>query len=336
VSAIQESAPMLSVWAVCAALGLARATFYRRQQFGPHQARRSPPRTLSGDERATVLATLNADRFCDLAPAQVYATLLDEQQYLCSERTMYRILAENAQVRERRAQSRQIKYAAPQLLATAPNQLWSWDITKLLGPVKWTYYYLYVILDVFSRYVVGWMVADRESAALAKKLIEASCQKQTIKPGQLTLHADRGSSMKSKPVALLLADLGATKSHSRPHVSNDNPFSEAQFRTLKYRPEFPERFGSLEHARQHCVDFFAWYNDEHYHSGLALMTPNDVHYGKTNQKLVKRQTILAAAFAAHPERFTNGFPKPAEPSAAVWINPPKREKESNDNQGLAA
>jgi putative transposase len=323
VKTIQESAPLLSILAVCLALGVARATFYRLTR--PHEVkpRPSPSRRLDDDERVRVLSMLNEDRFCDLAPAQVYATLLDEEQYLCSERTMYRILDENAQVRERRAQRRHPNYAAPQLLATAPNQLWSWDITKLLGPAKWTYYYLYVILDVFSRYVVGWMVADCESAALAKKLIEESCIRQAIKPGQLTVHADRGSSMKSKPVALLLADLGATKSHSRPHVSNDNPFSEAQFRTLKYRPDFPDRFGSLEHGRQHCVDFFTWYNQDHYHSGLALFTPHDVHHGKVDDKLVARQLVLTAAFAAHPERFVRGLPKPAEPADAVWINPPK-------------
>ena len=245
---------------------------------------------------------------------------------------MYRIVAENTQVRERRAQRRHTHYAAPQLLATAPNQLWSWDITKLYGPQKWTYFYLYVILDVFSRYVVGWLVADAESAALAKKLIAESCERQSIAPGQLTLHADRGSSMKSKPVALLLADLGATKSHSRPSVSNDNPFSEAHFRTLKYRPDFPERFGSREHARQHSVDFFKWYNHEHYHSGLALMTPHDVHHGRVDAKLVQRSVVLSAAFRAHPERFTRGLPMPEEPRTAVWINPPKVSPETESKE----
>jgi putative transposase len=261
--------------------------------------------------------------------------LLDEQQYLCSERTMYRILAENTQVKERRAQRQHPVYAAPQLMATGPNQLWSWDITKLLGPAKWTYYYLYVILDVFSRYVVGWMVADGESAALAKKLIGETYERQDIKPGQLTVHADRGTSMKSKPVALLLADLGATKTHSRPQVSNDNPFSEAQFRTLKYRPDFPERFGSPEHARQHCVDFFPWYNDEHYHSGLGLFTPHDVHYGKVDAKLAARRAILQAAFIAHPERFPHGLPSPAQPARTVWINPPKVYPEKIDTPECA-
>ena len=335
-SAVQQHAPTLAIAVVCLALGLARATFYRRSKARLCKPRSAPPRRLGADERASVLATLNDERFSDLAPAQVYAMLLDEGQYLCSERTMYRIVAENTQVRERRAQRRHTHYAAPQLLATAPNQLWSWDITKLYGPQKWTYFYLYVILDVFSRYVVGWLVADAESAALAKKLIAESCERQSIAPGQLTLHADRGSSMKSKPVALLLADLGATKSHSRPSVSNDNPFSEAHFRTLKYRPDFPERFGSREHARQHCLDFFRWYNHEHYHSGLALMTPHDVHHGLVETKLVQRSIALSAAFNAHPERFPHGMPMPEAPRSTVWINPPKTITTSQTKELIAA
>lgn len=333
---IQQHVPMLAITAVCLALGVARATFYRRSKPRMLKPRSSPPRKLSADERATVLATLNSERFCDLAPAQVYAMLLEEERYLCSERTMYRVLAENAQVRERRDHLRHPPYAAPQLLATAPNHLWSWDITKLLGPAKWTYFYLYVILDVFSRYVVGWMVAERESSTLAKKLIAETCERQRIQPGQLTIHADRGTSMKSKPVALLLADLGATKTHSRPHVSNDNPFSEAQFRTLKYRPDFPERFGSLEHARQHCVDFFAWYNREHHHSGLALLTPHDVHHGNVDTKIEQRRAVLSRAFDAHPERFTRGRPTPAKPRDAVWINPPAPNDESTSKEDAVA
>lgn len=331
-NAISEASPALSVLALCLALGVARATFYRRSKPRQVEPRPSPPRTLGAKERAAVLATLDSERFSDLAPAQVYAMLLDEGEYLCSERTMYRVLAENAQVRERRAQRQHPTYAAPQLLATAPNQLWSWDITKLLGPAKWTYYYLYVILDVFSRYVVGWMLAPNESGTLAKKLIGESMERQQIKPGQLTLHADRGTSMKSKPVALLLADLGVTKTHSRPHVSDDNPFSEAQFRTLKYRPDFPDRFGSQEHARQHCADFFPWYNDEHYHSGLGLFTPHDVHYSKAAAKFEARRAILQAAFNAHPERFPRGLPRPAQPAREVWINPPKDESGKSDAQ----
>ena len=258
----------------------------------------------------------------DHAPAQVYAQLLDAERYLCSERTMYRILAANREVRERRDQLRHPHYPAPELLATAPQQVWSWDITKLLGPAKWTYFYLYVILDIFSRYVVGWMVAHRESAALASKLIEQSCRRQGITPGALTLHADRGPSMTSKPVALLLSDLGVTKTHSRPYVSNDNPFSEAQFKTMKYRPEFPERFGAIQDARGFGHVFFPWYNTEHRHSGLGLLTPHEVHYGLAAQRVEARARVLAAAYAAHPERFVAGLPRPPALPTAVWINKP--------------
>jgi putative transposase len=247
---------------------------------------------------------------------------LDEQRYLCSERTMYRLLAVHQEVRERRNQLRHPRYAAPELVATAPNELWSWDITKLKGPAKWVYYYLYVILDVFSRYIVGWMVAERESAALAEQLIATTCARQGITPGQLTLHADRGSSMRSKDVALLLADLGVTKTHSRPYTATDNPYSEAQFKTLKYRPTFPERFGCLQHARRFCEPFFAWYNTAHRHSGLAMLTPHDVHHGLAAQRLAARATVLAAAHTAHPERFPRGIPTPGTLPRAVWINKP--------------
>jgi len=256
--------------------------------------------------------------------------LLDEDRYLCSERTFYRVLAENAEVRERRDQLRHPHYAAPERLATRPNELWSWDISKLLGPTKWTYYYLYVVLDVFSRYAVGWMLAQRESAVLAEKLIAESCERQKIQPGQLTVHADRGAAMTSKPVALLLADLGVTKSHSRPHVSNDNPFSESQFKTLKYRPDFPDRFGSLEHGRSFCGDFFPWYNTEHHHVGLGLFTPHDVHYGLAAAKREQRALVLAEAFAQHPERFPNGRPSPRPLPTAVWINPPKADVDGDE------
>jgi putative transposase len=286
------------------------------------------PRALQPEERRAVLDTLHEARFADLAPSEVYATLLDEGRYLCSERTMYRILAENHEVRERRAQLRHPHYAAPELLATRPNQLWSWDITKLLGPTKWSYFHLYVILDVFSRYVVGWMVADRESATLAERLIAETCVRQKIERDQLTLHADRGSSMKSKPVALLLADLGVTKTHSRPHVSNDNPFSESHFKTLKYRPDFPERFGSPQDARRHCANFFPWYNCEHHHAGLGLLTPHDVHYGLAASRHAERSLVLAAAHAQHPERFPRGTPRPPPLPTEVWINKPTLQKET--------
>jgi len=345
---VLEHAATLGVVALCVALGVSRATLQRRKSaraalaaegaIAPPDAlvlvdgvdaarrgtqRRSSPRALSNDERAQVLSVLHEPRFCDLSPAEVYATLLDEKRYLCSERTMYRILASNREVRERRAQLRHPAYAAPQLLATKPNEVWSWDITKLLGPQKWSYFYLYVILDVFSRYVVGWMVADGESAALAERLIAQTCERERIQPGQLTLHADRGSSMKSKPVALLLSDLGVNKTHSRPHVSDDNPFSEAQFKTMKYRPDFPPFFASREHARQHCGSFFPWYNTEHHHVGLGLLTPHDVHHGLAEERIARRTDVLAAAYAAHPERFVRHPPRPFPLPTQVWINPPE-------------
>jgi putative transposase len=269
-----------------------------------------------------VLDVLHESRFVDLAPAEVFATLLEEGRYLCSVRTMHRILAEHNELRERRDQLRHPAYAKPELLATGPRQLWSWDITKLLGPVKWSYFHLYVILDVFSRYVVGWMVAHRESATLAKKLIDETCSRQNIEPGELTIHADRGTSMTSKTVAFLMADLGVTKTHSRPQVSNDNPFSEAQFKTLKYRPEFPARFGSIEDARAYCRTFFAWYNEQHHHSGLGMLTPADVHDGVTEQRVAERQAVLDAAYERSPERFPRGRPVVHLPAREVWINKP--------------
>ena len=325
---VTELAPVVGTSAACAALAVSRATHYRRdrgRRLGPPAPRPSPVRALSETERTAVLDLLHTERFLDASPAATYATLLDEGTYLASERTMYRILAAACEVRERRDVLRHPAYARPELLATGPNELWSWDITKLKGPAKWTTYQLYVILDVFSRYVPGWMVAHRESAILAQRLIEATCAKQRIGPGTLTVHADRGSSMRSKPVALLLADLGVAKSHSRPHVSDDNPYSEAQFKTLKYRPGFPDRFGSIEDARAFCADFFAWYNGEHRHSGIALFTPADVHHGRTDRLLEARAGVLAGAYAAHPERFVKGPPRPASVPAEVWINRPAKE-----------
>jgi putative transposase len=314
--------PRLGVGRMCRALAVPRATYYRHLEAKAPPPRPTPTRALTDEERRSVLAVLHEPRFVDQAPAEVYARLLDENRYLCSERTMYRILAENAEARERRNQLRHPAYKKPELLATAPNQVWSWDITKLLGPEKWTYFYLYVVLDIFSRYVVGWMIAHRESATLAKKLIEESCQRQGITPGQLAIHADRGPSMTSKTVAHLYADLGVTQSHSRPNVSNDNPFSEAQFKTLKYRPNFPGRFGSVQHGRAHCVPFFDWYNREHRHGGIGLLTPHDVHFGLAAERVAARARVLAHAHAAHPERFSNGTPLPPALPVAVWINPP--------------
>jgi putative transposase len=320
---VQEVSPALGVGPTCAALGIARSSYYRQQKPKPEpRVRPAPPRALSEAERDEVRAVLHEERFVDAAPAQVYATLLDEARYLCSVRTMYRLLDESQELRERRDQLRHPAYAVPELLATAPNQLWIWDITKLRGPAKGSAFHLYVILDVFSRFVVGWMVAQRESAALARRLIAATAQRQGIEPGQLTVHADRGSSMRSRPVALLLADLGITKTHSRPHVSNDNPYSEAQFKTLKYRPDFPERFGSIEDARAFAQRFFGWYNTEHRHSGIALLTPHDVHYGLAESKIQERARVLQAAFQATPERFPHGLPRPPQVPEAVWINKP--------------
>ena len=309
--------------AACAALGIPRSSQYRARKLrrDPTQ-RKNSPRALCPAEKEVIRQELNSERFVDCAAREVYATLLDEGRYLCSWRSMYRILAENDEVRERRNQLRHPTYTKPELLATAPNQLWSWDITKLLGPSKWTYYYLYVILDVYSRYVVGWMIAERESAALAEDLIQETCQRQGISPGQLTIHADRGSSMTSKSVALLLADLGVTKTHSRPHVSNDNPYSEAQFKILKYRPDYPTRFGCQTDARAWAQSFFAWYNYEHHHTGLGLLTPADVHYHRTATVLAQRQAVLLAAYQKTPERFVKGLPIPSPLPTAVWINPP--------------
>jgi len=329
---VTDLAPRLGVRALCAALGVAPASYYRqRRPAVARSPRPQPPRALAPAERQHVLDTLHTPRFVDLAPAQVYATLLDEGTYLCAERTMYRVLAAEDEVRERRAQRRHPVYTAPELLATAPNQLWSWDITKLRGPATWTYYHLYVVLDVFSRYVVGWMVAPRESAVLAERLIATACERQRILPGQLTVHADRGAAMTSKPVALLLADLGVTKTHSRPHVSNDNPYSEAQFKTLKYRPDFPARFGALEDARAHATRFFRWYNTEHRHSALGLLTPHDVHHGHAEAKRAARALVLATAYAARPDRFVRHAPTPPALPTAAWINPPTRTASSRED-----
>jgi putative transposase len=327
--ACQELSKEVGTVAACNSLDIARPTYYRRLGICEEEAtsRPAPPRTLSTDERQEVLDVLHTDRFVDKAPIEVYATLLDEGVYHCSVRTMYRVLKDAGEVRERRDQARHPHYKAPELLATAPNQIWSWDITKLLGPVKWAYFYLYVILDIFSRYVVGWMIAPHESSVLAKRLIAETCDKQNVQPGQLTIHADRGPSMKSKPVALLLADLGVTKTHSRPHVSDDNPYSESQFKTLKYRPGFPDRFGSIQDARSFCQDFFAWYNYEHRHSGIGLLTPEMVHYGKAEAFIEQRRNVLCAAFEAHPERFVRGLPLPPPLPQAAWINKPKAESE---------
>jgi putative transposase len=340
--AAQQLASQVGAAAACQALGLPRATFYRRQKnvapadhglAEPTVRTRRSPRALSAEEQRAVLDVLHEPRFVDRAPPAIYAQLLDENRYLCSIRTMYRLLSANGEARERRDQLRRPQYAKPELLATAPNQVWSWDITKLRGPEKWTYYYLYVILDIYSRYVVGWMVAARESEDLARRLILDTCDKQNI--DQLTLHSDRGPSMKSHSVAQLLATLGVTKSHSRPHVSNDNPFSESHFKTLKYHPDFPDRFHSQDHARDYCRVFFPWYNAEHFHSGLALLTPATIHYRQAAQILTQRQATLTAAYGLHPERFVHGKPQIDQPPSAVWINPPATANPIVRSQTLA-
>ena len=320
----QES---LGIRPLCEALSEPRSSWYR--SLKPHPVVSLTPRSprrLTDTEELRVLDTLNSERFQDMAPGEVHATLLDEGVYLCSERTMYRILSKRGQNVIRRQSAPRI-YAKPELLATQPNELWSWDITKLRGPVKWIYFYLYKVLDVFSRYVVGWMVATRESADLAKDLITEACRKQEILPGTLTIHADNGGPMKAHTFAQLLTDLGVAKSNSRPSVSNDNPFSESAFKTLKYRPGYPERFGSIEDARSFCREFFTWYNTEHRHSGIAILTPENVHYHTHQDVLNARSFTLVKAFQLHPERFVKGVPKVQSVPPKVWINKPNPKKQ---------
>ncbi len=322
--ATQELAKYVGVKPACAALRVPRATFYRRLRpsTGHQQPRPTPARALSEKERDKVFDTLCSERFVDRSPAEVVATLLDEDVYLCSERTMYRVLASEVPVQERRAQRSHPEYQKPELMATGPNQVWSWDITRLLGPKKWSYFYLYVILDIFSRYVVGWMVADRENSSLAGRLIQQSCLKHGVQPQILTLHSDRGAPMTSQCTAQLLADLGVTRSLSRPQVSDDNPFSEAQFKTLKYHPSFPGRFGDQGQAKTFCRSFFRWYNAEHRHGGISMLTPEQVHFGRADNVIARRTTVLNTAWTTHPERFVRGVPKPKPLPEAVWINPP--------------
>jgi putative transposase len=331
--ALNELAPDIGLAPACRALALNRSGVYRedtrRRHLAPASsvpaARPSPPLALSESERHSLLEVLNSERFADCAPRTIYATLLDEGRYLGSVRTMYRLLVDAGQSCERRNQRVHCAYSKPELLAVQPNEVWSWDITKLKGPVKWSYFYLYVILDIFSRYVVGWMIAPRESAFLAEQLIAETVAKHHIAPGTLTLHADRGSSMRSKPVAALLVDLEVAKTHSRPYVSDDNPYSEAQFKTLKYRPDFPARFGCIEDARAHSQHFFAWYNGCHRHSGIGFMTPESVHYGHANALFQQRAQTLDLAFLANPKRFKGNAPQPPRLPTAAWINPPKKE-----------
>jgi len=337
---IKQLSQLVGVKAACEAVGRPRASHYRAQPASPAApakttdvvtvpARQLQPRGLSDVERKRVLDTLHSERFLDMAPAEIYATLLDEGVYLCSESTMYRLLRERGETRERRRQATHPAAVKSELVAHAPNRVWSWDITKLHGPAKWTYYYLYVALDIFSRYAVAWMVASRESATLAERMFAETIRKQRIARGQLSIHADRGSSMASKPVAFLLAYLGVTKSHSRPHVSNDNPFSEAQFKTLKYRPDFPARFGSIEDARVFCDRFFTWYNHDHRHSGIGLHAPADMHHGRAGLIRQARAGVLSSAYELHPERFVRKHPEPPSLPGAVWINKPADSQENS-------
>jgi putative transposase len=328
--AVSEIAPLLGTVGACDALGASRASLYRWRTPPPARPSRARPlsaRALTGLERGVVLARLHEDRFADCSPAHVYATLLDEGSYLASERTMYRLLAAQGEVRERRDQLTHPPYARPELLASAPNQVWSWDITKLLGPATWTYFYLFVILDIYSRYVVGWTVQHQETAPLAERLIAETLSKQNIARHQLTIHADRGSAMRSKPVAFLLADLAVTKTHSRPYTSTDNPYSEAHFKTLKYRPGFPARFASILEARAFCRKFFYWYNESHRHSGIGLMTPATVHHGLAEQTHTARAAVLNAAYLATPERFVRRAPRPPALPTGAWINKPADTEE---------
>ena len=324
---VEELTPLIGTRPACRALGASPATIYRRRrppQLRPARPRRTPARALSEPERQQVLEVLHSERFVDVSPEETYATLLDDGSYLCSTRTMYRILEDkHGGVRERRAQLTHPAYAKPELLAERPNELWSWDVSKLKGPAKWTWFYLYVILDVFSRYIVGWTVAYRENAQLATALIEQAAEQQQITPKILTLHADRGTPQRAKPVAFLLADLGITKTHSRPYTSSDNPYSESNFKTLKYRPEFPARFDDIEHARAHCRAFVDWYNHAHRHSGIGLMTPAAVHHGHAKRLHAARAHVLDAAYHRHPERFVRKPPAPPDLPTAAWINKPK-------------
>jgi putative transposase len=330
--AVAELAPRVGLQTACRAFTQNRATVYRDRarrrgvvSLRPSKVRPRPPLAFSSAEQELLLGLLDSDRFADIAPAAVYATLLDDGCYHGSIRTMYRLLAAQNQAGDRRNHRIHPIYTKPELLAIRPNEVWSWDITKLKGPAKWTCFHLYVILDIFSRYVVGWLVAQRECADLAEQLIADTVDKQRIAPGTLTLHADRGTSMRSKPVAALLIDLDVAKTHSRPHLSDDNPYSEAQFRTLKYRPDFPPRFGSIEDARAHCQAFFHWYNTAHRHSGIGLMPPDTVHHGRADALTAQRAVTLDAAFAAHPARFKGVAPRPPNLPTAVWINPPIKD-----------
>jgi putative transposase len=321
-SAAAEALPTAGVVATLDALGLSTSTFYRLQQPSRPSKRRTPARALSATEQRTALDALHEERFQDRAPAEVVAALAKEGRYVGSERTLYRLLAKRDEVRERRNQLVHPNYAKPELVATAPNQVWSWDITKLLTTTKLVYLYLYVVIDIYSRYVVGWLLAERENAALATRLIDETVARHDVKPGTITLHADRGAPMRSKLLSQLLAELDVNKTFNRPHTSNDNPYSESHFKTLKYHPGFPRKLRNLDDGLAHCRPFFAWYNGEHHHSGIELLTPCDVHFGHADVVLKQRHDVMMAAYAAHPERFVHGPPRLRQLPSQVAINPP--------------
>lgn len=323
---ILESEGTATIQELCEGFQIGEATYYRwkNKKKKPVEKPEKPRhwKRLSEDEESEVMELMTSERFIDMAPAAIYATLLDDGEYLCSERTMYRYLERNAAVKERRNQRVHPEYKKPELLATRPKQLWSWDITKLKTGRKCEYLHLYVIIDVYSRFVVGWMVAEKECSILAEQFIAETCFKEEIERDQLTIHADRGAAMKSKTVYQLMCDLGITKTHSRPHVSNDNPYSESQFKTMKYHSTFPRKFGCLEDAKSFLRGWFEWYNFKHKHSGIEMMSPHDVHSGKYKAILEKRQMVLNQAFLKMPHRFNKKKPKVQNLSEAVWINKP--------------
>jgi putative transposase len=315
--------PRVSIAAACSSLGVSRATLYRGTQpaLPPTVREYAPsPRRLGDDERQAIVDAMHSEEFVDQPPMEMFAKLLSRGVYLASIRTIYRVLAELGESKERRNQRLPHPYVKPSLTATGPNQVWTWDITKLATLEKGVFLHAYVIIDLFSRYVVGWMVAAKECKHLAAQLFAEAVARHSIEPG-LTVHADRGAAMKSDTLAQLLATLGVDQSFSRPHVSDDNAFSEAQFKTLKYQPDYPGFFATLLHARGWLESFFGWHNDEHHHSGLALFTPADVFFGRFMAVHAARQDALDAAHARHPERFPNGPPKAALPPAKVHINP---------------
>lgn len=327
-AAFDELKAVTSTKQACDLLGRPRATHYRRLQpavAGPPTPRPAPPNALTEAEQQRILAVLRSPEYCDLAPAQVWARLLDDGIYLCSISTMYRLLRIAGESRERRRQRTHPARKKPELIARHPNAVWSWDITKLAGPERGVYYELFVVIDIFSRYVVGWTVAPAETGELAEAFLAACLAREGIRRDQLTLHADRGTSMTSKPVAQLLVDLGVARSHSRPHVSNDNPYSEANFKTLKYCPAFPGRFGSIEDARAFCAAFFDHYNHVHRHAGVGLHTPASVHYGTAGEIRQQRAATLDTAYAANPARFRHRRPTPPQLPTVAWINEPTRE-----------